>query len=37
MAGFEFLAKCPVFEKCQMGVIKEVFNIKYCRGSRLEH
>lgn len=36
MAECEFIAKCPIFEKCQTGVIKGVFGIKYCKGSSLE-
>lgn len=37
MADCEYIANCPVFEKCRTGVIKNVFNIKYCRGSELEN
>ncbi len=37
MTECEFLATCPVFAKCTTGAIKEVFNIKYCKGSQLEN
>jgi hypothetical protein len=36
MAECEFLTKCPIFEKCQTGVIKGVFSIRYCKGNELE-
>ncbi len=36
MAECEYLNKCPVFEKCQSGVLKSVFVTMYCKGSKLE-
>lgn len=36
MSECEFTPKCPVFEKCQTGVIKAVFSIKYCKGFQLD-
>lgn len=36
MTECEFIAKCPVFEKCKTGVIKGVFGRLYCQGTKLE-
>ena len=32
----ELLAKCPTFEKSTTGVIKGVYSILNCRGSKME-
>jgi len=32
----QFLSGCPVFKKCQTGLIKDIFTRKYCKGSLLE-
>ena len=37
MAECEFIAKCPVFEKCKTGIIKAAFGTKYCKGNQMEN
>lgn len=36
MAECEFIAKCPVFEKCTTGALKNVFITNYCKGYKME-
>jgi len=37
MTECEFIEKCPIFQKCQTGMIEGVFGVRYCKGSQLEN
>jgi len=36
MANCEFLEKCPIFQKCQAGLLDKIFIRYYCEGYKLE-
>ncbi len=35
MNDCEFLAKCPIFQKCENGSLDKIFILYYCKGYKV--